>query len=393
MKVDVAVIGAGPAGAMTAMRLAGTGLKTAVLEKQRMPRSKPCGGAVPMAAIEGLRQWVSPAAADKAHKIRFCDNSGRPGVEATLARPLFLADRKRFDQQLIEAAVKCGGGDVTLRDGWPVKGLEETGSCVWIYGSRGEKIEAGFAVGADGAASPTARFLGLRRRSASGFAIDATVQVTARTLALFHATVQFHLWTVAGGYGWIFPKGDRLSCGIGSWRKPFPGRREMDGFLKRWLPAGSIRAVRMRGHPVPLWPGFGRIATRRACLVGDAAHLVHPLTGEGIRFALQSGRLAAETILSLTDRPGGETATAPSIEAAAAGCETVQERIHRTIGRQFDMLKNLALPVFLDAPDLFYRKFVLEGCDLEAVYQNLTDKMQTGRAAALASRSRGSGGS
>ncbi len=377
MKVDVIIIGAGPAGGMSALRLAKSGLKVAVLEKEKMPRPKACGGAISAATLERLQRWFSPTVASRAGKIRLCHNYAKPDIEAALDKPVILVDREHFDQELIQAALHEGNGDVTLKDDWPVERIDEAGNGLTVCGPRGEKIQAGFLIGADGANSRSARFLGLNHRSAAGMAIDALVRTNEKTMERFDSTVRFNYFCIPSGYGWIFPKRDWLSCGMGSWCKPYPTRRDMHDFLERSLPAGSIRSVQMRAHPVPLWTGFRRIATRRACLVGDAADMVHPITGEGIRFALDSGVLSAETILSLVTGPAGKTASQRSVQADELGCRMYEKRIKQTIGQQFEIMQGLALPVFLAAPDLFYRKFILEGRDLGTTYRNLAERIKT----------------
>ena len=375
MRVDVAIIGAGPAGAMTALQLAGTGLKTALLEKKRVPRSKACGGAIPKACIEGLHQWLQPTVAAEAQRVRFGTGSRKFDIETMLERPISLVDRKRFDHQLIEAARRRAGGDSVFRDDWPVETIDAARSGLTVRGPRSDIIEADFIVGADGANSLTARLLGLHHRKAEGFAIDASVRTSQQTLAHFRDTIEFHCFAIPFGCGWIFPKGDRLSCGIGSLCKPFPSRGHMSRFLERSLPAGSIRSVQMRSHPIPIWNGFRRIASSRACLVGDAASLVNPITGEGIRYALKSGRLAAETILALAGRAGGRDGLPISADTEGDGCEIFERRIHQTIGRELEVLRLFALPVFLEAPELFYRKFILEGWDITATYRELADRV------------------
>ncbi|MGD2206956.1 MAG: hypothetical protein PVH17_09275, partial [Anaerolineae bacterium] len=104
---------------------------------------------------------------------------------------------------------------------------------------------------------------------------------------------------------WVFPKGDHLSVGIGRFR---PGRTNLSSVLRREMHRLGIEmdGVKLRGHPLPCyqappWPFWRgrpqeRLTTRRCVLVGDAAGLVDPLVGEGIRYAIRSARLAAEAI-------------------------------------------------------------------------------------------------
>jgi flavin-dependent dehydrogenase len=324
-----------------------------------------------------LRQWFSPPIADRVHNLRLTRNYETPKITKTLARPILLLDRSRFDCQLIEAALEKGRGDISFRDGWPAERIEETKSGLRIHGPKHQSIRTGYLIGADGAGSIAARFLGSRPRAAAGYAIDASVTTTAGGMAPYRSTAEFNYGCVPSGYGWIFPKRDRLSCGIGSWRRPFPTRRELHDFLQRSLPAGSIRSVQMQSHPVPVWSGYRRLASGKVLLAGDAANLVDPITGEGIRFALLSGMLAAETILSVTRGAAERIRPALTESAKAAGGLAYERKVHHAIGREMEIRRLFALPVFLEAPDLFYRKFVLEGRDLAATYRNLAEKLNT----------------
>ena len=377
MAVDVAIIGAGPAGGMAALRLAGTGLKVAVLEKKQVPRTKACGGAISTAAYELLRKWFAPTIAARAYAARFTHNYAAPKITKTLTKPLLLLDRSRFDRELIEAALVKGSGDIALRDNWPAEHIEKTKSGLRIHGPGHQSIEAGYLIGADGAGSITSNFLGLNPRAATGVAIDASVSTTDGGMDAYQSTVEFNYRCVPSGYGWIFPKGDRLSCGIGSWHRPFPTRRDMHNFLHRSLPAGSIRSVKMQTHPVPLWSGYRHMASDNVFLAGDAAHLVDPVSGEGIRFALISGKLAAEAIVSLAGGTAGNVRSLPSESDEAVGGLAYERKVHQVIGRELEIRRLFALPVFLEAPDLFYRKFVLEGRDMAATYRHLAEKIHT----------------
>ena len=126
--------------------------------------------------------------------------------------------------------------------------------------------------------------------------IDAKVEVVPEILEAEKEQATFNFFCLPQGYGWIFPKTGYLSCGVGSWSRNHSLPKAMDDFLAKSFPAGSIRSVKRSGHPIPIYAGHREIATQRVCLVGDAANLVDPIMGEGIRFALESGSLAAEII-------------------------------------------------------------------------------------------------
>ena len=143
----------------------------------------------------------------------------------------------------------------------------------------------------------------------------------------------------------------------------------MDDYLARSLPAGSIRSATRSGHPIPLFEGPARIATRRTCLVGDAASLVDPVLGEGIRFALESGRLAATVVAALLG--DGVDADGRRVE----DCGAYQAAIDAGIGREFERLRRFVLPVFLGSPAFFFRQFIEDRRSYVALARSLDARM------------------
>jgi flavin-dependent dehydrogenase len=104
---------------------------------------------------------------------------------------------------------------------------------------------------------------------------------------------------VPGGYGWVFPKGDHVNVGVGGWRTTGP---QLRGYLRRLcvehgLPWESVESL--RGHRLPMRRVPTRLAEGRALLVGDAAGLVDPVSGDGMYEAFLSGKLASEAVLDL----------------------------------------------------------------------------------------------
>ena len=360
---------------MAAARLVHSGLKIVVLEKQRVPRAKACGGAVSKTTLELMKRWFSPSIEAKAENIRLYHNYQSPKLHRRLKSPIFLLDRKKIDHQLIESTIRRGRDNLVFKDEFRVTSIREKRETVIVHGKNQEEIQAAYLIGADGADSIAARSLGLNRPSARGFAIDASVELDAAVFHSLENSVQFNYYCIPFGYGWIFPKKGYLSCGIGSWQKPFPTRKDLDIFLKKSLPAASIHSVHTRAHPVPLYGQHRSIATRRVCLVGDAANLVHPLTGEGIHYALTSGALAADTLLELMHSDASDIKDMETKERHRIGCKLYEKQIHASIGREFYNLQQLALPLFLNKPDFFYRKFVMEGRDYSRVYQHLAQRM------------------
>ena len=159
-----------------------------------------------------------------------------------------------------------------------------------------------------------------------------------------------------------------MSCGVGAWRGNTQVRQALDQFLARSFPAGSIRSIHVTAHAIPLYSGPREIATRRVCLVGDAANLVDPILGEGIRFAMVSGKLAADTVLRQIQPEPGDGAT-------TGDCRDYQAAVQRVIGGPLGGLYQVVTPIFLKAPEFFYRKFVLTGQNYFGLSQQLAARL------------------
>ena len=298
---DAVVVGAGPAGCVAAMVLAAAGRSVALVEKERFPRYKTCGGGVVARALASLpcrppRDGDIPLRAE--HRIIVHHPGSAPIVVDRLESPLMLVMRADFDRFLAERAAEAGAERL---EGAALHDLTwGRGRYVCRIGDR--TIEAAAVVGADGAESRVARFApGARRGVKLGVALEGEI-IPGSGAAIpsdIRAETRFDFGAVPGGYGWVFPKKDHLSVGVFSRQPPFSSLRESyRGYVaKRGLSVEGVTEDRLTGHRIPVRPrhvrGHGGLL-----LTGDAAGLVDPLTGEGISFAVRSGRAAAEAILS-----------------------------------------------------------------------------------------------
>jgi geranylgeranyl reductase family protein len=292
-RFDVLVVGAGPAGSTAAYRLASAGASVLLADKARFPRDKPCGGGLTMRAVRQLPFSVDPVVEDRTTCVRFgLDFKHR--VERRLDEPLVLmTQRKRLDAFLVEQAAAAGAH---FRDGVKVSELvlDDDGVRAQVDGS---PVTAAHALLADGANGVSARAVGLDDGREHGVALEANVPYGVVS-ENYRGVLCLELANVPGGYGWLFPKGDHVNVGVGGWEREGPRLREhLARFCREYdIPDSSLEDV--RGYRLPLVQPRARLAKGRAALLGDAAGLVDPLSGDGMYEAFLSARLATEAVLA-----------------------------------------------------------------------------------------------
>ena len=286
---DAIIVGGGPGGGTAAYFLGEARQHVLVLEKESLPRYKPCGGGVSARLLEQFPFSFEPVIESRVKAISY--NLGKHTVTIPLpARSMRMVMRDSFDAHILSHA------RVEVRSGVTVQKVEEKENQVVVETKEGGYFESRYLIAADGANSVVARSLGLRRGKVLAAAIEVEAPAPPEVLARFADIPMFIFGEVRLGYLWVFPKSDHLSIGIGALH-PKPG--ELQTTLRRVMtPLGiTLDGLPMHGHPLPIYINHEPIATRRTLLVGDAAGLVDPFSGEGIRFAIKSGRLAAEAIL------------------------------------------------------------------------------------------------
>jgi len=289
---DVIVAGGGPAGGSAAYHLVHEGARVLVIERQKLPRYKACGGAIPKTALCQFPFSFESVIETSPNQVAYA--MGNYQIQLPLTRDaIVMVMRDRLDTYLLEKS----GADV--RTGAAVRSIIETNREVLVTTEDGEKLTARFLIGADGVNSTVARQTGLWRNYSRIPAIEVEVSVSESIFQKYARCPYFLFGAIRWGYAWIFPKADHLSVGIAALR---PKRGELQTLLAHEM---SCRGIDLRqgirqGHTIPLFTRPRPVATNRTLLVGDAAGLVDPLTGEGIRFALKSGRLAATALATET---------------------------------------------------------------------------------------------
>ena len=329
-RFDAIVVGAGPAGSTTAYRLADAGARVLVVDKARFPRDKPCGGGLTMRAVRHLPLDPAPVVEDRVDVVDLRLSFGRSFERAASSPLILMTQRLRLDHFLLEQAAARGA---VVRDGVRVSDIEpdEHGVAVTVDGVR---VRGSVLVGADGANGVTARAVGIDQAFDWGVAYEGNV---AGVEARFRGRAVIELGVVAGGYGWVFPKGDHVNVGVGGWLREGPRLKER---LRLVAGAQGLEGLNeLRGHRLPMRRPSSPLVRGRALLVGDAAGLIDPLSGDGMYECFVSARLAAAAILDLL---GGQAhtldpyATALTRElahhlAASWGVKLALERYPRTV--------------------------------------------------------------
>jgi geranylgeranyl reductase family protein len=293
-RFEVLIAGAGPAGSTAAYRLAKAGASVLLADKARFPRDKPCGGGLTMRAVRQLPFSVEPVVEDRTSTVRLgLDFRGR--FERTTERPLVLmTQRSRLDAFLAEQAADAGADfrdgaradDLALRD----DGVRATVD--------GHKVAANWLLCADGVNGTAARAIGLDGGRTYGVALEGNVRYGVVAEEDYRGRLFLELANVPGGYGWVFPKGDHVNVGVGGWEREGPRMRQhLSRFCREYgIPESSLENV--RGYRLPLLHTRARLAKGRAALLGDAAGLVDPLSGDGIYEAFLSAKLAVQAVLA-----------------------------------------------------------------------------------------------
>jgi len=295
---DVLIVCGGPAGSSCAWGLRDSGLDVAIVDRQTFPRDKVCGGWITPPVLTALH--IDPAEYGVGRVLQPITGfrtgciGGRSSRDTDYGRPVSYGIRRReFDHYLLR---RCAA---RVHEGVSLSSLERAGSG-WIVNGN---IRARLVVGAGGHFCPVARHFSARRTETAVVAQETEFEMDARQQAAcpVRASVpELHFCPDMKGYGWCFRKGNVLNIGLGradSHSLP----EHVSGFL-RFLAAGAgltLALPALRGHAYLLYGTSPRpIAGDGFLLIGDAAGLAWPQSGEGILPAIESGLFAAETILA-----------------------------------------------------------------------------------------------
>jgi len=301
---DALIVGGGPAGSSCAWKLQQAGLDVVVVDRAAFPRDKVCAGWITPQVVADLRIDVDEYRRGRTFQpitgFRTGLIDGSTEVETAYGRPVSFGIRRcEFDDYLLRRS------GARLQLGAPITGIRRN-DVQWVVN---DSIKARMLVGAGGHFCPVAQHLNPVLRGAPLVAAqEVEFRIDPREAASFTTAAEspeLFFYPDLTGYGWCFRKQDHLNVGIGRLNRRSLPKEAADfvAFLKarRKIPADA--SWRWRGHAYLLSdPPRRRVAAEGVLLVGDAAGLAYPQSGEGIRPAIESGLLAAATIVEANGR-------------------------------------------------------------------------------------------
>ncbi len=292
---DAVVVGGGPAGATAAAELAAAGHSVLLLDREG--RTKPCGGAIPTKAI--VEFDIPPHLLVARIRSARIFAPSKTSVDMRIDDGFVgMVDRDSFAPWLRRRAYERGADVVAATF---ESAIRDADGCMTVRYrvKNGPTVAVGarMVIGADGANSAVRRQLFDREsRPPYVFAYHEVVQSPAGQKTAFdpqRCDVYYQSSVSPDFYGWVFPHGDTTSVGVGSAVKGFD-LREATRLLRRQAGLDGQETIREEGAPLPLKPLRRWDNGRDTVLVGDAAGVVAPSSGEGIYYAMLCGRLAAE---------------------------------------------------------------------------------------------------
>jgi geranylgeranyl reductase family protein len=343
---DVIVVGAGPGGATASRWCARGGLRTLILEKERFPRYKVCGGCLSLKTVRLLDFDLGSVVESVIYGVKFTYTLRDPLLIDSHEPIGFMVMRERFDQFLVKHALEAG---VELLEGRKVLAAQKVGGKIEVEWEGGGRARCDYLVGADGAGSVVARSFALlpSRKAENGIGLQSEIPYRQMTEIPQEERRRVHLdfGRVPNGYGWVFPKKDGLSVGVGGNFRRGEKANLQDCFTRFVKDLNLIRgeeAERVTGHRLPCFYDENfRLAKENVLLVGDAGYLMDPLTGEGVYHAVRSGMLAAEAILHSKEK--GEQPAA-----------FYQGRVHETLLRELKLALHISRIIYR-FPKISYR--------------------------------------
>jgi geranylgeranyl reductase family protein len=299
---DVIIIGAGVAGSSAAFHLANAGLKVSVLEKAKIPRYKTCGGGVIKRAAELLpfsidsvieRSLVRADIFDQDNNLHFKAEKNYPAI--------LMVMRADFDDLILSKAAEKGA---VVMDSSEVIALDNFADSVQIK-TKKETFRSKFIIAADGATGISAKSLGVKNETVNVAALEVEATVDQSIFDMYKDSARFDYGLIPFGYAWVFPKKKHLSIGAAFMKKT---SQSLHKWLDKYFEILGIRekdilVKEKHGYLIPLVSNRSTCCSGRVLFAGDALGLADPITAEGISYAIESGQLAAASLIESSYEP------------------------------------------------------------------------------------------
>lgn len=293
---DVAIIGSGPSGASTAFHLGKAGISTVIIEKEKLPRYKTCGGGFVNRGRKHMPFDISEVIEREFFEVdSYFNNNQEKCYKSKKNSPIItMIMRDAFDNLIVEKAKEF---EVTLLENHKLLSIDTKDDKSILKTSQGD-LTTNFIIAADGVLSPTAKMAGWQKETRNLIpALEYEVEVSKEDFERLSKNVRFDFDAVPYGYAWSFPKKNHLSLGVLTTKK---GKINLKEFYKKYLKTLGIRKIineDAHGFQIPLAPRTDGFVRGNVFLIGDAAGFAEPITAEGISNAILSGKYIAEAII------------------------------------------------------------------------------------------------
>jgi geranylgeranyl reductase family protein len=291
--------------------LAVQGLRVAIVEKARVPRVKPCGGGLNQKTVDLLPFPIDAVVERVVSRLMLTQRLRRPFLR-TYPEPLVsLVTRCTFDHLLVQRAAAAGA---QVYEACQVTELADGPRYLRVH-TTSDTWNSRYLVFADGAKGTARRQLGFAPTAPHDIGLDMDVEAPA-ACPWTPDTVYIDWGSHPQGYAWAFPKADHWSIGV---KGPASQSRLLPSYLRQfmqrwgWRPApGKLHYL---AHMLPTRTPDVPLVRGRALVLGDAAGLLEPFTGEGIYYAVRSAHLAAEALVQASAEDGAPKSYAAAVEA------------------------------------------------------------------------------
>jgi geranylgeranyl reductase family protein len=287
---DVAVVGAGPAGLAAASAAAGAGARTIVLERAEHPRYKTCGGGLIGASRAAAGGLIDVPARDEIRSATITLRGGQEYTRSHREPLLAMVVRDEFDAALLKRAAENGA---RVRQRAQVRAIDQADGRATARLADGTEVTARVIIGADGSSGVTARHVGAKFDQVD-LGLELEIAVPDNVASRWKGRVLLDWGKIPASYGWVFPKGDRLTVGVIAARGQGEATKAYLGEFIDRLGLSGFAAEQDSGHLTRCRSDNSPLRKGRVIVAGDAAGLLDPWTREGISFALRSGTMAGE---------------------------------------------------------------------------------------------------